>query len=207
MFQGLLAWLLFGALALPSHFFTSSMQNAGTAADSSAVGTLTWSFTSSATGALNNSGTTITTSSNATTHYLKLTNFGFSIPGGSTIDGVSAGIAGSYFYVMGTVGSAQWKTVKIIDASGTVSATNKAVSTDMPTPSFSTVTFGGAADTWSGDAAIDWNDADSGIAISCETVGLDNSTTLQIDGIELTITYTTSGGGNNRQRRSVIGRA
>lgn len=60
----------------------------GTTADNSGIGTLTWASTSNATSS-NDTYTTITTSGTSqTSHYLLLTNFGFAIPSGESVQGV-----------------------------------------------------------------------------------------------------------------------
>ncbi len=77
-----------------SYTATSSVMNyPGTVVDDNSVGTPAWSNPSNATStngayAFSNPGTT----AGSPTHYLKATNFGFSIPSGSTINGVQAEI-------------------------------------------------------------------------------------------------------------------
>ena len=64
----------------------------GTVVDDSAVGTETWSTPQYA--KYNDGNYTFASASSSTkyTHYLKATNFGFSIPSGATIDGIKVEI-------------------------------------------------------------------------------------------------------------------
>ncbi len=72
---------------------TAGPTSPGTGADDAAIGTRTWSNPGNITSS-NNTYATATSSGggNSTTHYLKATNFGFSIPSGATIDGITVGI-------------------------------------------------------------------------------------------------------------------
>lgn len=196
-------WL---GIASPVYFATSS-KYAGTAVDDSSTGTLTWTDLSNATGSgTGDYATVIATSSSEYTHYLKLTNFGFALPAGATIDGVqlqirNAGIpTGTGFFV--------WNAVKLVNASGTIGTANKATGT--LNSSFTTTTFGGSADTWAGEAsAIDWNDADAGCAISVGTTPtITGDSYLYIDYVQIIITYTEApAGGGTAPRRTIIGSA
>jgi hypothetical protein len=63
----------------------SSIKQASTTADDSAVGTVTWASTANAVSSNDN----YATAGVGTSHYLKLTNFGFNIPSSATITGVT----------------------------------------------------------------------------------------------------------------------
>jgi len=62
--------------------------SAGTVAEDTSVGTSTWTNPTNAQGAINATYATASTLNGATTHYLKATNFGFTVPAGATILGV-----------------------------------------------------------------------------------------------------------------------
>lgn len=191
--------------ASPAYFATSS-KYAGTAVDDSSTGTLTWTDPSNATGS--DTGTyasAIATASSEYTHYLKLTNYGFAIPAGATINGVqlqirNAGIAtGTGFFA--------WNAIRLVNASGTIGSVNKATGTLSSSPT--TTSFGGSADTWSGEAsAIDWNDADAGCAISIGTTPtITGDSYLYVYFVQIIITYTEAPAAGTSPRRTVIGQA
>lgn len=204
----LLNWFLtlWLSIASPAFWLTSS-KYAGTAVDDSSIGTLTWTDPNNATGSgTGDYASIIATASSEYTHYLKLTNFGFSLPAGATIDGVqlqirNAGIpTGTGFFA--------WNAIKLVNASGTIGTANKATGT--LNSSFTTSTFGGSADTWAGEAsAIDWNDADAGCAISVGTTPtITGDSYLYIDYVQIIITYTEApAGGGTAPRRTIIGSA
>jgi len=201
-----LNWFLaFWLSASPAYFATSS-KYAGTAVDDSSIGTLTWTDPSNATGSGTGSyASVIATTGSEYTHYLKLTNFGFALPVGATINGVqlqvnAAGIpAGS--------GGFAWNAIKLVNASGTIGSANKATGGLFTT--FTTSSFGGSADTWAGEStAIDWNDADAGCAISVGTTsGVSGDSYLYIDYVQIIITYTEAPAAGTSPRRTVIGQA
>ena len=60
----------------------------GTMADDSTIGTITWSNPDNAKASDDSRSIANHVSAASTSHYLKATNFGFSIPAGSTIDGI-----------------------------------------------------------------------------------------------------------------------
>src|SRR5262249_12852505 len=69
---------------------------AGTGANDAAVGTAPWVNPTSAQGNQTTAFADVefvaTSNSNETTEYLKLTNYGFAVPGGSTINGIAASV-------------------------------------------------------------------------------------------------------------------
>jgi hypothetical protein len=202
-----LNWFLaFWLSTSPAYWLTSS-KYAGTAVDDSSIGTLTWTDPSNATGdgTDGNYASLIATASSEYTHYLKLTNYGFSIPAGATINGVqlqirNAGIpTGTGFFA--------WNAIKLVNASGTIGTANKATGNLNSAPT--TSTFGGSADTWAGEAsAIDWNDADAGCAISVGTTPtITGDSYLYIYFVQIIITYTEAPAAGTSPRRTVIGQA
>lgn len=206
----LFSWLFSFWLALlpvsPGILFTDSTKYAGTAADDGAVGVLTWSDVANATGTGTGDGAWVsTTVAVEASHYLKLSNFGFTIPGGATIDGVQVRIRA--VGIVATSGSWVWDKVRLINASGTVGTSNKATG-NLPS-AFGFTTFGGTADTWSGEApSIDWNDIDSECAIAVITsASVSGDNTAYIDTVEIIVTYTEAPAGPTPVRRSIIGKA
>lgn len=122
--------------------------------------------------------------------YLKVTDFDFTIPGGSTIDGVEVAIernqtddssAGSDLAVYLVIGGD--------DETGD----NKAIGStwsESPTTAF----YGGSADTWSRSGALtstSVNATDFGVEISVINPNFDIIDTIfQIDYIQITVYYT-----------------
>jgi hypothetical protein len=120
------------------------------------------------------------------THYLKVTNFGFTIPSDATIDGVFAEIQRN-----ATVSIAMTdNSVKLVKG-GSISGSEKARSTQWPTAS-AYQTYGGATDLWGLTLTpADVNLSTFGIVISA-VAGI--SATANIDHIRLTVYWT----GSNR---------
>ncbi len=162
----------------------------GTMADDAAVGTLTWANPDNA--KTNNTAYATFNAgySTAQSHYLKATNFGFAIPSGATIDGVSVSIERRTGYVSGTYG--RTTVVKLVKG-GTVSGDNKASATDWPDAD-AVASFGGVSDLWGLTLTdTDINDSTFGVVLSA-TITNDEEMFLNIgyvDYISITITYTT----------------
>lgn len=117
------------------------------------------------------------------------TNFGFSIPTGSTIDGILFEIERKSLYGDSITDSV----VKVIKANGTLGSTSKHTGTSWAS-SDQYDSFGGAADLWSETwTAEDINDADFGIAFA--SFGYESSP--RIDHIRCTVYYTAGGGSAN----------
>lgn len=197
-------WLLLTPGTTPL-FFTSASDYAGTGADDATVGTKTWSNPSNITGTSDNIVADIATNSYGITHYLKATNFGFSIPGGATISGVQVAVRKAYWIDIVVKDSE----VKLVKADGSIGTTNKSTGATWPlSPSASgasVVNYGGSSDTWGGDAATDWNDVDSGVVIAADfQSGTLNLTSAFVDSIQITVTYNVAPGG---PRRTVVSQA
>jgi len=165
---------------------SSQIKNPGTVATSSAVGTITWTNPANAKAADSVYASSSITY-NATSYYLLATNFGFNIPTGSTINGISARVkrySGSATYIKDAY-------VQLIKG-GVVQTTNKAVTTGWPTSNTYSATYGGAADLWSGTwTPADINASNFGIAIAAKNTKTTSGTYIAyVDHIELTISYT-----------------
>lgn len=165
---------------------TTGPNIAGTGANDTAVGSIAWATPSNITTDDGNEAAASVTAG-ATTHYLKGTNFGFSIPSGDTIDGILVEIDRR----AQTASRITDVTVSIVKG-GTVTGDNKAIGTTWPT-ALTYQSYGGAADLW----GTTWTDSDInasnfGVVISCTnssgTVG------ARVDAIRITITHTTPGG-------------
>jgi hypothetical protein len=180
---------------------TAGPNIAGTGADDSAVGTTTWSNPSNVT----NDGddyTTVYGNGGAQSHYLKATNFGFSVSTGATIDGIAVTIArkadqaGALRYVYDEVVS--------LVVGGSVTGDNKAAASTKWGTSEADVAYGGASDKWGLTPSVsDVNNANFGAVLSVQNFGAAGCT-ASVDKIEITITYTAAAG-TFKQSRALLG--
>jgi hypothetical protein len=160
---------------------TIGPNSAGTVVDDSAVGTVSWTNPSNAT-ASDNSYAVATFTVASTTHYLKATNFGFSIPAGANINGIQIDVERKR-----VSGAIQNSTVKLVK-SGTVVGNNKNATNVNWSTTESYVTFGSSSDLWGTTwTASDINDSTTGFVISATSDGAGEA---DVDHIRMTVTYT-----------------
>ncbi|MEI6850998.1 MAG: polymorphic toxin-type HINT domain-containing protein [Candidatus Saccharibacteria bacterium] len=136
-----------------------------TVADDATVGTVAWTNPSDAMV----SDDIWVTSGSGTTHYLKATNFGFSVPSGATINGIVVEVerkGWSAAYMVNDVN------VKIVKSDGTVGATNRADTlTNWPYSPDEYKSYGSSTDLWGESwAASDINDADFGVVLNAKKI-------------------------------------
>lgn len=165
----------------------------GTMANDSAVGSHTWS-TPNNSKVSDNTYTTSSASFAADTNYLKATNFGFAIPSGATINGVSVSFERKK--VVGAPNSVLDSVVKLVKG-GTVSGTNKSAGATWNNTE-GTVTFGGAADLWGLTLTdTDVNASTFGVVLSATMAAITGKSACvaYVDFISITIDYTAGGGG------------
>ena len=122
--------------------------------------------------------------------YIKGTNYGFTVPSGSTINGIEVTIKRRRTNPSGgpVVNDALLYLIK----GGTIQTgwTNKASGTNWPIIN-AAVTYGGPADMWGGTlSASDVNASNFGVALAIDL--LDGSTTVQasLDSMTITVYYT-----------------
>lgn len=163
---------------------TASLANAGSSEDANV-----WTSTGniSADDGTEASITAATFDSPDISELLVASNFGFTIPTGSTIDGITVEIDRRD----GGVGAASDNRVQL--ATGTTFAdlvgTNKAdTATDWPT-NLAIATYGGSADTWSSGLTVAQLNA-SGFAVMLSVQADAANTDIFVDFIRVTITYT-----------------
>jgi len=159
----------------------------GTVADDAGTGTLTWSNVGNAKSSDGFYATVEKSSGTATAHYLKATNFGFSVPGGETIVGIQATVERSESTAnSGEVTDARVRIVK----GGSIKATeDKSVATKWPLAD-TFVPFGGPGDLWGNTwTTPDINNSGFGVAISPVVKGIGGVRKAQVDQIELTVFY------------------
>ncbi len=196
-------YIIFSLLILASVLFlfpidqakaaTAGPNNPGTNIEDSSVGTVSWSH-------LDNDQTSddkyATSQGNMNdgeaTVYLKATNFGFSIPTGATINGISVNIERK----AGDTGFFD-NAIRIVKG-GTIGTTDKSSAGVWP-DNDDTAAYGGTSDLWGETwADTDINSADFGFAISAKKVGGIKNEKPSIDWINITVTYTPPSGGGVR---------
>ena len=133
-----------------------------------------------------NSRTEAILSAGVISHYLKATNFGFSIPDGATIDGILVEIE-----EQSDDSAADDNEVKIVKSDGTLGTQNKAAGvSSFPNSPAAYISYGSSSDLWGETwTAEDINDVDFGTVISA--IGGN----ANVDHIRITITYTPAAGG------------
>lgn len=159
-------------------------RSGGTFADDSAVGTLTWSNPGNAAASDDSRAVVTFGVSTSTSHYLKATNFGFSIPAGAVIDGVLVEVERSESH---NSANAVASSVRLYKA-GTLTGTAKSSATEWPVTTDAYESFGGAADLWGATlAASDVNNSGFGVGVSATGTGGRDG---RIDHIRITVYYT-----------------
>lgn len=170
---------------------TAGPNNSGTQADDNAVGTQTWADVANVASSNDARSTSSGLTGSVSTHYLKCTNFGFSIPSGATIDGITVTIERRNT----GIGPVIDNRVRIVKG-GIVGSTEKAAPEAWPGVD-GTVTYGGAADLWGETwADTDINASTFGVVLSAigETQSGNPEGTPEVDNIQITINYTDTGG-------------
>jgi len=161
-----------------------------TMADDNATGTVAWSSPDNAKASDDVYATS--TFNTAISHYLKATNFGFSILSGATIDGILVEIEKK----ASVAGRVSDTTVKIVKADATFGTENKALGGTWTT-SDTYYSYGSSTDLWDETwTPVDINDADFGVGISGSITG--GITAISVDHIRITVYYTEAGGGGQR---------
>jgi len=144
------------------------------------VGFTSWSNVSNA-GASDNSYATANTSTSVQTHYLKATNFGFSIPAGAAIQGIVVEIEHKESAAL----VARDNRVRIVKG-GTIGSTDKASATEWPTTD-AYATYGSDIDLWGETWTVsDINSSGFGVAVSALGLG---GGTASVDHIRITVYY------------------
>jgi len=153
---------------------------AGTGSNDASVGTIAWTNTGNITA--DDGATANIPFTSGTTNYLTATNYGFSIPSGSTINGITAEIK----EVNGEFGGITKDNAVRIIKGGVIQSSNKANTNIWPAGVY--VSYGGTSDLWGASwSAADINSSGFGLAISAFLSSSDNPS---IDAIRITVNYT-----------------
>jgi len=153
----------------------------GTVIDDSSVGTVAWSDPDNAK-VSDDIYTTAALGEGQTSCYLKVTNFGFSIPSSATINGILVEVERKRSGVTITDSS-----IRIVKG-GSISSTN--LSTGAVWPGIESYdSFGSSSELWGESwTATDINSSDFGFVISASTAGI--ARTASVDHIRITVYYT-----------------
>ncbi|MBX4201008.1 carboxypeptidase-like regulatory domain-containing protein [Candidatus Parcubacteria bacterium] len=168
---------------------SSGPSSPGTAGEDISVGIVTWNSTGNIL-ADDSSYATATLGAVAnTTHYLKATNFGFAIAGGSTITGIVA----EWKKVMSGVNPATVhdNAVRVVKG-GVVGSTDRSSAVDWSTTEAYT-SYGGSSDLWGTTwTTADINASDFGTAISaqCSSCG---TAQASVNHVRVTVYYSSGG--------------
>lgn len=130
--------------------------------------------------------------SNATTNYLRATNYGFSIPTNATIQGITVSINKSS---SGNTAPFLRDNVVSLVKAGTIQSTNKAITGTSWSNNnvLAVVNYGGAADLWATTwTAADINDTNFGVAFAGINASANNRTAT-VDYIRVTVSYSIEG--------------
>jgi hypothetical protein len=179
---------MYVVVSTTSSAFGPQSPNSANITNDSTFGTLSWSNPDRA-ATSNGSYATRAMSGTNSTHYLKATNFGFSIPPGATILGIKVDIeksrTGGFF---GEVRDSRLRIVK----NGAIGTTDKAATgTNWPTSDTYSSYGTGTTDMWGETWTVaDINSANFGVAFSA--VGSTGSTnrTANVDHVRITVYYT-----------------
>lgn len=162
--------------------------NPGTMANDSSIGTVPWIDENNAKASDNNYAYTSRQVSTYYTYYLKATNFSFSIPTGTTINGILVKIERKSAPGITT----QDYAVKIVKSNGSIGSENKAnLGTNWPTSDAYT-DYGGDNDLWSENwTASDINNANFGVVLQAVSSGCDPPGCYgpYVDHIRVTVYY------------------
>lgn len=161
--------------------------NPGTIVNDASVGAIAWTAPSDA--ATSNDVYTYG-GGGGTSNYLKSSNFGFSIPSGATIDGITVEIEKKRSLYCTVTDS----TVRLVK--NDVMSGNNYRSTDNWNVVDTYSTYGGSTDLWGLSlTSSDINSSTFGVVINCTIAVFKGGQRQWIDHVRITVHYTESGGG------------
>lgn len=176
---------------------SSGPNSGGTFSDDSSVGTTAWTNVSNAASS-NNLYAQCALNSGIDSHYLKCTNFGFAIPGGSTIDGVIV-IVECYTSQIGIEDKAAY-----LVKGGSIVGSNKKNASQWDDSVDTNMSHGGVADLWGTTLTVsDVNASNFGFVIQATNTSPKFSGTAYIDHITITVYYTESSGTPRSQAMTI----
>lgn len=159
-----------------------------TTADDSSIGTRTWSSPNNAQADDSSYASASNLAAAADSHYLKCTNYSFSIPSGATINGivveVKKGAAGVGDVVLD-------KAIRLVKG-GTIQTTDKSSGSNWSDSSHVYATYGSSSDLW----GATWTDTDinaSNFGAAIAATLSSSHATAEVDAVRITVYYTVAG--------------
>lgn len=158
----------------------------GLGTNDSSVGTVAWSNPNNITSQTDFPTAQIfAMSGSVTSQYIKATDFEFSIPDGSNIEGIEITIR-KYFQDSGI---AQDNEVRIVKSDGSIGTENKAVGGNWPSIPTS-FNYGSSSDLWDESwSADDINDSDFGVVLSAN-IFHSGASSADVSWVAITVYYT-----------------
>ena len=161
---------------------------AGSGANDNSAGATAWTSTGSISANDSTYATATNVAANSTSQYLNASNFGFSIPAGASVTGITVVVdrMGS-----STSGGIRDQTVQLLKGGARI-GNNKADTTIWPTTSGgTTATYGTASDLWgAGWTADDINASNFGVSLRVSNTSTFSTRTASVDYIQVTVSYT-----------------
>jgi hypothetical protein len=173
---------------------SSGPRNPATFANDASIGIITWTnvtevASSDGSAAFANNGVSLTSK------YLKVTNFGFSLAAGVTVDGIEVEVERR------RGGAEDKKDLAVRIVKGDVISSTDMSSADFWPSSFAYKTYGSSSSLWGETWAYsDINSSTFGFAIAAQSVG--EALNVLIEHIRITAHYSAAGAGPVFQRRS-----
>jgi hypothetical protein len=180
--------LLLAAMpVLPVYADSSGSRNAGVGADVADIGTVAWGTPGNIT-IVGAPYATMSVPASAITHYLQGTQYGFAIPSGSTIYGITVVINRQS---SGRTAPFLRDNVVSLVKGGVITGKNKAITgIDWPNTGLGTATYGSSSDLWGTTwTAADINAANFGVVLSAVDAKTTRARTATVDYIQITVYY------------------
>jgi hypothetical protein len=185
-----LVLIIAGPMATPVQGAPSGPKNGSTAGDDDSIGTVAWSSVNDALTQDNSCAEAILTQANRYSHYLEVTDFGFDMPSGATIEGIVVEVDRRE---TNAVPLRVWDNSIRLVKGGAIGGDDKALPTTELWPGSDTneyVVYGNSTDLW----GLNWtpgdiSGSDFGVAISAAKDGSPTSSVAYVDHIRITIYY------------------
>ena len=152
------------------------------------IGTVAWTDPGDITAADGTATTVSVPSGGGITNYLRGTQFGFAIPAGSSIQGITVQI---YHRTVGNPNPQLRDYVVQLVKGGTIVGDNKAdLDTDWPHAGYVLASYGGPGDLWGETWSVDdVNNENFGVVLSAKNDNPSNNKFARVDYMQITIEY------------------
>ena len=166
---------------------------AGLGADDSSIGTIPWA-TPDNISASDDTRTAALDAAVSVSHYLKATDFSFSIAAGSTVDGITCEIE-QHGTAAGSASIPNENSIRLVNGAGTIVGDNKSTNATLPVGSGNEafISYGGATDDWNASLTdSDINDIDFGCVFAVDLLGapVADLSSARVDSVRITVNFT-----------------